>query len=167
MPYYPFNFKPEFSFYQEQDQPDFGCDKENNEDEQQYRVRIYAANRALDLHDLEMQLFGETYDGEPWALRGRYVKNDLEQLKNDAKANVLANPEYDDEYPLNPFYNDCNSNFANEDDSEPLDDAWGYQRQYLEWDCPINELEFSTCDEYTAAMVWQQCPLHAQPIHAQ
>lgn len=151
MPYYPFNFKPEFSFYLSQDQPDFGFEKENNENKEQYRARIYAANRALDLHDLEMQLFGETYGGEHWALRGRYSENKLAELKAEAIANVLANPEYDDEYPLNDFYNDCD-HFSDEDDSEPLYSAWGYQRQYLEWDCPINELEFSTCDEYIAAM---------------
>jgi len=152
---------PEFSHYTDTDSPGFGIAQvRGTENKEQYRARIYAANRALDLHDLEMQLFGETYDGR-WALRGRYSENKLAELKAEATANVLANPEYDDEYPLNAFYNDCGFEdvewFFSE--TEPLDSAWGYQRQYFEWcdpfDSPYNdEITWlcSTCDEYTAAM---------------
>ena len=143
------------------DHPQFATAKVNDENKEQYRARIYAANRALDLHDLEMQLFGETYDGEYWSLRGRYGENDINQLKAEAVANVLANPEYDDEYPLNNFYNDLGFEDVDwEDETEPLDSAWGYQRQYFEWFQPANcietgEITFLCQDlpeEYIAAM---------------
>jgi len=103
----------------------------------EYRARIYAMNRACDLQDLCMQLFGVCPDD--WALKGRYGENKLEQLKNDAKASVLANPEYDDNYPLNAFYNDSDNA------------SWNDQEEYLDWMDPDgNLIDFP--DEYIAAM---------------
>jgi hypothetical protein len=111
----------------------------NDETVDQYRERIYAMNREADLHDLRMQLFGVVYDD--WELRGRYGENELEELKAEARASVLADPEYDDDYPLNEFYND----------SEETGGSWNDQRDYLTWEDPDGNI-IDLPEEYMDAM---------------
>jgi len=109
-----------------------------DETKQQYRTRIYAMTRECDLDGLCVQLFGVVHDD--WALLGRYGKNDLEQLKAEATALVLASPHYDNQYPLNAFYNDANDNAS-----------WNDQEEYYVWEDPDgNFIDFP--DEYIDAM---------------
>ena len=140
------------------DKPPFEMSMLKNENKEQYRERVYAANRALDLHDLMEQLLGSQMitSAGYWALRGRYSENKLAVLKEEARiwAECVSGERFGED--LHDFYNDSHPLVEDFNEMHPeLDSPWQYQKPYFDYSGEDEDGEFILTDlpaEYIAAM---------------
>jgi hypothetical protein len=155
MPYLPDNWGDNvFDHETDPDKPPFEMSMLKNENKEQYRERVYAANRALDLHDLKEQLLGSQMitSAGYWALRGRYSENKLAVLKEEAR--IWAEGVSGED--LHDFYNDGHPLVEDWNELHPeLDSPWQYQKPYFDYAGYDEDGEFILTDlpaEYIAAM---------------
>ena len=139
--------------------PPFEMSMLKNENKEQYRERVYAANRALDLHDLMEQLLGSQMitSAGYWALRGRYSENKLAVLKEEARIWAeCVTRQLELGQDLHDFYNDGHPLVEDFNEMHPeLDSPWQYQKPYFDYSGEDEDGEFELTDlpaEYIAAM---------------